>query len=135
MVPVKRKRSVSLMTPVLEQRLAELQTKSLKAGFHGNGKEFCVMEAVAFVAGEPWSDAPECACPVIAAFLRSWNDVLRTDADRDRLLKPLIPRLVGTRSSAEVERKRSMMAVDWMIRVHTPAWLRLAGLVSQAELI
>jgi hypothetical protein len=29
--------------------------------------------------------------PVIAVFLRSWNDALQTDAVRDRLLKPLIP--------------------------------------------
>src|SRR5712664_2641057 len=90
------------------------------------------MEAVAFVAGEKWSDNPECACPVISAFLRSWNDGLPTDADRDRLLKNLIPRLVNTRNKS-LEEKRSLMAADWLVRVHTPAWLRLAGLVQQAE--
>src|SRR5712664_1319264 len=90
------------------------------------------MEAVAFVAGEKWSDNPECACPVISAFLRSWNDGLPTDADRDRLLKNLIPRLVNTRNKS-LEEKRSLMAADWLVRVHTPAWLRLAGLAKQAE--
>ena len=36
----------------------------------------CVMEAVAYVAGEPWTDRPECACPVISVLLRRWNDDL-----------------------------------------------------------
>jgi hypothetical protein len=84
----------------------------------------CVMEAVAYVAGEPWSDAPTCASPVIAAFLRSWNDAL-SGADRTRLLRPLIPRLVGSAASREVEERRSYMALDWLIREHTPAWLDL----------
>lgn len=48
----------------------------------------CVMETVAWVAGKPWSDAPACACPVIATFLRHWNDGA-TDDDRTRLLAPL----------------------------------------------
>src|SRR5262245_64601994 len=90
------------------------------------------MEAVAYVAGEPWSDSPQCACPVISAFLRTWNDGLN-DADRNRLLKPLIPRLVGTRGSKAVEERRSMMAADWLIRTHTAEWLRLAGLTAQAD--
>jgi hypothetical protein len=120
------------MTPVIEERLAKIAGLHLKSGAHSPNSTFCVMEAVAYVAGEPWSDHPECACPVISAFMRSWNDSLPTDADRDRLLKALVPRLVGTRNKA-VEQKRSLMAADWLIRVHTPVWLRLAGLVKQAE--
>jgi hypothetical protein len=81
------------------------------------------MEAVAYVAGLPLSDQPECSCPVIAAFLRSWNDGLPSDAERDRLLKPLIPELIGTKSTHAVEDRRSYMALDWLIRVHTPAFL------------
>ena len=47
-----------------ESRLAEVAT--LSSGGHGGIDEgMCVMEAVAYVAGEPWSDAPACACPVI----------------------------------------------------------------------
>ena len=52
---------------------------------------YCVMEAVAYVAGEPWSDHPQCACPVLTSFLISWNDAL-DDVTRQRL-KPYIPRL------------------------------------------
>ena len=114
-----------------ESRLAEVAT--LSSGDHGGIDEgMCVMEAVAYVAGEPWSDAPACACPVITAFMVSWNDSLPSNEDRDRLLKPLIPSIVGTRSTPEVEQRRATMAADWLIRVHTPAWLRAAKLESQA---
>lgn len=99
---------------------------------HENNSEMCVMEAVAFVAREPWSDQPQCACPVIGAFLRSWNDSLPNN-ERNELLLPLIPRLVGTRGSKALEERRSLMAVDWIVRTHTPAWLRLAGLTVQAD--
>lgn len=120
------------MSPVIEERLQKILSLSLKAGAHSPDSTFCVMEAVAFVAGESWSDHPECACPVISAFLRSWNDGLPSDAERDRLLKPLIPKLVNTKNK-KLEERRSLMAADWLVRVHTPAWLRLAGLTSRAE--
>ena len=119
---------------VIDERLKKLDGLSLKSGAHKPNSTFCVMEAVAFVAGEKWSDSPECACPVISAFLRSWNDALPTDADRDRLLKPLIPQLLNTRNKS-LEEKRSLMAADWLVRVNTPAWLRLAKLDKQAELL
>jgi len=114
----------------IERRLAKVG--ALKSGAHSDHKAMCIMEAVAFVAGEPWSDSPECACPVISAFLRSWNDSL-PDAERNTLLKPLIPRLLNTKSTPEVERRRATMAADWLVRVHTPAWLRLAGLTIHAD--
>src|SRR5277367_1055911 len=117
---------------VIEERWLKVKGLSLGKGAHDPNSTFCVMEAVAFVAGEKWSDNPECCCPVISAFLRSWNDGLPSDAERDRLLKPLIPKLVGTRNPV-LEEKRSLMAADWLVRVHTPVWLRLAGLVKQAE--
>jgi len=117
---------------VIAERWKKIKALSLKVGAHSPDSTFCVMEAVAFVAGEKWSDSPECACPVIAAFLRNWNECLPSDAERDLLLKPLIPKLVGTKNPA-LEEKRSLMAADWLVRVHTPAWLRLAGLFKQAE--
>ena len=119
--------------PLIQERLEKIQTLSLKAGAHSPNSTFCILEAVAFVAGEPWSDHPECACPIIGAFLRSWNDSLPTDADRDRLLKPLIPDLVGSKSTKEVEQKRALLCADWLIRVNTPTWLRLAGLTVHAD--
>lgn len=54
----------------------------------------CVMEYVSMLAGEKFSDRPECTHPVLAALARTANDSLR---DQDRhLLVPLIGRLFGT---------------------------------------
>jgi hypothetical protein len=85
----------------------------------------CAMEAVAFVAGEAHTDTPACACPVIAAFMRRWNDGLPDDARRDLYLKRFIPRLVGSLGPLVVAERRSYLALDWLIRVYTPAWLDL----------
>ena len=112
----------------------ELATITMKSGSHATREEgMSAMEAVAWLAGEPHSDAPECASPLIAAFLRSWNDNLPTDEDRQRLLRPLLPLVIGTRADNATELRRSYMALDWLVRVHTPAWLRLAGLDDHAE--
>ena len=121
-------------TQIDPSRLSKIQ--SLYSGSHpenGNGHvEACAMEAVAYIAGEPWSDHPECACPVLGAFMRTWNDNL-PDGQRTSLLLPFIPRLVGTRGSKALEARRANMAADWYIRVFTPAWLRLAGLDKHAD--
>src|SRR3954453_23724766 len=55
-------------------------------------KRACLLEAVAFVAGEPWSDSPSCTSPVLGTFGRSLNDVLPDD--RRQQLKPYILRLI-----------------------------------------
>jgi hypothetical protein len=111
---------------ITEERLAQLAALSLSAGSHSEfARGVCAMEAVAYIAGEPHSDAPACACPVLTAFMIAWNDGLPSNAERDRLLKPFIPRLVDTRSTREVEERRAFLAMDWVIRVHTPTWLDL----------
>lgn len=109
----------------------DLDTLTLAAGYHDPGDEMCVMEAVAFIAGEEWTDSPECASPVIGAFMRTWNDAL--DDDDRQELKRHIPRLVGSKGTPEQEDLRGWMALDWLVRVHTPAWLRLAGLDEHAD--
>lgn len=118
------------MHAISAERLAKITT--LYSGAHNPNGKMCAMEAVAFVAGEPWSDHPECASLVIGAFMRAWNDALPDD-ERTALLLPLVPKLVGTRGSAELEKRRSLMAADWLVRVNTPAWLRLAGLTDHAD--
>ena len=113
----------------------DLTTVRLGRGSHlppANGptgaRDMCLMEAVALFAGEPWRDNPVCACPVLSAFLRKWNDAL-SDDDRDRLLPAdvWVPRLIGTKAKQErpVEELRSYLALDWVIRTYTPAWLDL----------
>lgn len=119
------------MTTKTRRRPLDLDSLILAKGKHATPEEgFCIIEAVAWEAGEPFSDHPTCASPVIGEFLRAWNDAMN-DTDR-QMLKPLIPRLVGTAASDAVEQRRSWMALDWMIRVSAPAWLRLAKLESEA---
>ena len=50
----------------------DLDTITLDSGSHDRRTDgVCVMEAVAWWAGEDHSDRPECVSPVIGAFLRS----------------------------------------------------------------
>ena len=58
-------------------RLQKLETYQLMQGSHSDFEGgMCAMEFVAWLAEEPHSDAPDCACPVLAAFMRTWNDSL-----------------------------------------------------------
>jgi hypothetical protein len=114
------------MSPILEDRLSQLAQRPILHGAHASPDDgMCIMEAVAWVAGEPWSDHPKCACPVISTFLRSWNDAITDDAERTTLMRPLVAKLVGSKSTKAVEQRRADLALDWLIRTHTPAWLDL----------
>jgi hypothetical protein len=112
---------------------AEWGSIHLLSGKHAanDGKEMCAMEAAAWIAREPWTDHPTCVPPVLATFLRSWNDAL-PDNKRD-ILKPYIPRLIGLPKDTATEERRSWMAMDWLTRECAPAWLDLAGLTTHAE--
>lgn len=111
------------------ERLAEIE---LGEGAHDRREDgMCAMEAVAWISGEPHSDTPECTCPVISGIMRTWNDAL-PDGDRTRLLRPLLPALIGTRGSEALEDRRRWRCLDWLVRVYTPAWLELAGLSDDA---
>ena len=113
------------------EKLKQVESLILGKGSHSSlDAGACVMEAVSFVAGEPWSDHPKCASKVIGAFMRTWNDDL-DDAGRQKL-KPYIHKLVGTKASAAIENKRAWLVADWLVRHHTPAWLELAGCTDQA---
>ncbi len=107
------------------------RVKTLQAGEHASIKQGAsIIEAAAYITHVPWSEEPECVCPVIGSFLLSWNDRL-PDSERTALLLPLLPKLPGTRNEA-LEGPRALMVADWLIRVNAPAWLRLAGLTEQA---
>lgn len=61
------------------------------------------------IAGEPFGDAPESVCPVIAAFLRTYNDRLGDCRRQD--LYEYAAKAVGTRSTKEAERVRAKCAI------------------------
>ena len=110
----------------------DLETIKLGRGKHSQSSgQACVMECVACLAGEEFTDMPKCVSPVIGAFMRSWNDAM--DDDTRQILKPLIPVIMNTATGGADEITRSWMAQDWMIRTFTADWLELAGLKSHAE--
>ncbi len=113
------------------RRLSDLYP--LRRGAHDARNDgMCAMEMVAWLAGEEHSDEPACACPVIAAFVRALNDGLPTDQARDRLLRPLVPRFVNTRSSAVEERRRGFQVADALVRTFVPHLLEKRGRQSEA---
>jgi hypothetical protein len=115
---------------IIESRLAELQAGVLDKGSHSSFEEgACAMEWISYLAGEGITDAPECASPVLRTFTISLNDRW-DDAPRQRLV-PYLPRMVGTAGDGQDE-ARSYLALDWLIRTYTPAWLDLAGLTAEA---
>jgi len=116
------------MTPIIRELPVD---KPLLAGAHSPNGKMCVMEAAAWMAGEPWSDRPKCVCPTIGAFMRSWNDSLPDDETRGRLLKPLLPLIIDTAHGPEMSTVRSFMALDWLARTCAPAFLDLTPSLVQ----
>jgi hypothetical protein len=97
----------------------------LYRGWHDPGDKMCLLEAVARVAGEPWSDEPECCCLVFIMFGRVLNDWL-DDEERQQLL-PYVERLKGTRGDAALEQLRAYMCADWAVRTIAPIALCAVG--------
>lgn len=123
------------MSTIIDERLSLIQKMTLTEAAHNSIEAgACVMEAAAYIAGEPWTDHPDCVSPVIAAFCRSWNDTPEPYGSpiRERL-KVYLPRLVGSRGTDAQEESRSWLACDWLIRTALPAWLRAAGLTEHAD--
>jgi hypothetical protein len=87
------------------------QTVVLARGKHPSpGGGACVMELASMLAGEPFTDRPAAVCPVVAAFLRSYNDAV--DSRRRQDLYRLAAAAVGTRASAAVARRRAQRCLD-----------------------
>lgn len=88
------------------------QTVKLSRGRHSSPEEgVCVMELASMLAHEPFSDHPRSVCPVIAAFLRAYNDHLGDCWRQD--LYEYAARAVGTRSTRAIERTRAKMCREW----------------------
>lgn len=93
---------------------------TLTAGAHdAEAGEACVMEYVSVLAGEPWSDRPECTHPLLAHEARTAND-LAHDADRHRLV-PLVGRLFGTTDdSVELRTRLRLRQAEQVLRLVDP---------------
>jgi len=88
------------LTPECKRALKEVE---LSAGKHSSfEKGACVMEMVSYIAAEPWSDRPRCACPVLTGYAIRVNDNSE-HKERQRLM-PFVVRLVNTRDANYVAR-------------------------------
>lgn len=107
---------------------------SLAAGAHDPGDgQACVMEYVALLAGEDWSDRPDCTHPLLAHEARTVNDELE---DRDRpLLVPLVGRLFGTTDASPVvtARLRLRQARSATLLLEPSARVRVEPFLTRAE--
>ncbi len=103
--------------------LATYQTVRLSKGKHISPEDgACVMELASMLAGEPFSDHPACACPVIGSFLRAYNDSL--DDGRRQDLYAYASKIVGSRSTGAVQRARAERLADWELELRRRRALR-----------
>jgi hypothetical protein len=84
---------------------------TLAAGSHAGPDEgVCVVELASLMGGEPFSDHPECVCPVIGSYLRAWNDRAAHHA-RQQLL-PYAQRIVGSRGGGDMTLARRDLCLE-----------------------
>lgn len=90
----------------------------------------CLMEVVAWFAGEPHSDAPRCVSPYLRDFGIRLND--RANDERRQQLLRFVPMVTGTAGDG-LDEQRRWLAADTVIRTLMPKWLDRAGLTDQAS--
>jgi hypothetical protein len=96
---------------------------TLKHGSHKSPQDgLCAMEWVSYLAGEKHSDSPVCVDPVLQSFGIALNDNW-SDEQRQKL-RPYLARCIGTANDGR-SMERSWLAMDWLIRTYTPAFLDL----------
>lgn len=113
----------------------DLSTITLSHGAHDDRADgVCLLEVVAWLAGEDHTDRPACVSEVLASFGRALNDaLLPAREDLEARLRLLAPRLIGTVGQPDLDQRAGLMAANWFVRVYTPVWLRLAGLTEHAD--
>jgi hypothetical protein len=101
------------------------QTVPLARGKHTSPRNgACVMELASMLAGEEFTDRPDAVDPVIAAFLRAYNDAV--DDRRRQDLFRYAADAVGTRAPADVLRARAERCLAELRRVRRWRWRALA---------
>jgi hypothetical protein len=106
------------------------QTVRLSRGKHSSPSQgVCVMELASMLAGEPFTDRPASADPIIGGLLRAYNDTI--DGERRQGLYRIAALVVGTAADPDVERQRAARCLSfaaahrrqsrWRRRRRTPA--------------
>ena len=111
------------------------QTIKLSRGKHASPEDgACVMELASMLAGERFSDRPRAVCPVIASFLRAYNDLAPAAWRQD--LVPSAARVVGSRRPGLYRlrvRYCALLAV-WLYD-RQPRWRRVTQPGRRARLL
>ncbi|NDJ13577.1 MAG: hypothetical protein EBY17_20675 [Acidobacteriia bacterium] len=90
----------------------------------------CLLEAVAFMAGEPHSDCPMCVCPILASFARTLNDSFRSDVERTENLSQFISKLAQTNRGPDIGRARLNYILNHVLRIVVPNYLDSSGHIN-----
>lgn len=105
---------------------SQIEEVRLAKGNHTSAAEgMCFMEMTAWFAGEKHSDKPECACPLLGTYGIRLNDEMPDDV-RDRLLKPLVPLIAGTRDRDSEQSRAEFLAI-WSVTKILPVVLWQCG--------
>jgi hypothetical protein len=100
------------------------QTIKLSRGKHQSPDQgACVMELASMLAGEPFSDQPASVCPVIGSFLRAYNDSI--DDERRQDLYRYAAKVVGSRTSDDVQQARVERLTSWGLTLQQRRWTRM----------
>ena len=113
------------------------QTVRLARGGHDSpdGGGVCAMELASMLAGERFTDHPLAVSPVLAAFVRGYNDGV-DDARRQSLI-PLAAECCGTRENErrieQLRRRRIAASAGGLVRrTLARAWLREGATVDES---
>ncbi len=126
----RRKISKTKLAQMKVKQLAKLLPGgSLEENSHDTAEDgVCLMEAVAWIAGEEHSDHPKCACPVLTSLGIEIND--STDDFGRQLLIQAIPALIGSatknkktlfrraRRAVELAVEQFMLSISVMSSLH-----------------
>ena len=93
----------------------------------------CAMETVAWLDGEEHTSSPTCTCKIVAEFVRQLNDAIRQTNTRSDLLRPILPRLIGTVVSDVATKRREYIIIDATVRVFVPILLDDVGAHGYAQ--
>lgn len=104
----------------------------LSRGSHSSPQDgMCIMECVAYIAGEKHTDRPKCACSYLTGFAIKLNDIASFE-QRQRLL-PFIMRLANSRLTG----KGAYAALEERARIVEQSWTNrtLDELVRNAHML
>jgi hypothetical protein len=91
---------------------ASHQTIRIDRGKHAAPEEgACVMELASMLGGESFSDRPSSVCPVVAGFLRGYNDLV--DDERRQELYRYASDVVGSAGDRMLRWRRRRMLRRW----------------------